>query len=230
MYLKPPPSSDGYTRTLADEVVDAYGITTPLLSFHEIKSRCQTDGQIDVSPPPPNSNENENDPQGWKPVIKPKDKIEITTEGKPILGSHPYIITRYIHLTTHVEVSHCISSFRRTHLNIMDMTKLYKREAFEAAHRRLSMIDVELNLLLTVTLSLNGSRMQCGERSHNGFRSPEFPPDWRLCHRSFYANGNCEVMIEYPPDEERSNSSSTMVYAPYLFVDPIAWGALVSRT
>jgi len=85
--------SDDYTRTLADEVVDAYGIFTPLLFFHEIKSRCQTDEQTEVSPP--DVNKKQIDPESWKP-IKPKGKIEITTDGRPVLKAHPYIITRYI--------------------------------------------------------------------------------------------------------------------------------------
>jgi len=92
--------SDDYTRTYVDEIVDAYGIFTPLLSFHEIKSRCQTDGQIDMSPP--NNKEEELDPASQKPVGAQGKKLEITTEGKAVLKAHPYIITRYLNYIANV--------------------------------------------------------------------------------------------------------------------------------
>lgn len=131
---------DDYTRTLANEAVDAYGIFTPLLSFHEIKSRCQTDEQMEVSPPP-DTNEYDINPQTRRP-IKPKNKIEVTTTGKSVLKAHPYIITRYINFFFKKTLQSDSYNIHRTHLNIMDMTRLYDRRAFALAHRGLSITEV----------------------------------------------------------------------------------------
>ncbi|KAF9557906.1 hypothetical protein CPC08DRAFT_819607 [Agrocybe pediades] len=183
---KPPARAypEGHKSSLAEEVVDAYGTFTPLLSFHNIQSRCPESTQ---------DSETEEEDFDFHAMMFPdrprKTRNELTTKGKPVSESHPYIITR-------------------THLNIIDMTRLYDYGAYTLAHHVLS-------------------TSECGEKSLFGLRSVGSPPDWRLCSRSFKDNGNHEVKIEYSPEGMQSASASpSLAYAPYLFVDQYAWGPL----
>src|SRR6202035_4755580 len=88
-------------RTMADEALESFGITIPLIEFHEIPSRCSNssgaentpkeDSKIkEVAEPKTLDGDDDNDDLGEnekaKPVTPPKN-------GKP---RHPHVVTRCV--------------------------------------------------------------------------------------------------------------------------------------
>ncbi|KDR66891.1 hypothetical protein GALMADRAFT_232296 [Galerina marginata CBS 339.88] len=126
--VKFPPSRswpEGYTRTLAEEVVDAYGTFTPLLTFQNIKSRCESSSNSTTGTSLPSlgddyDEDEEEDAPTTNPAVLGSSKNRFSSQGKPVLEAHPYIITR---------------SF----LRVVDMTELYNRKAYDKAHKQLKM-------------------------------------------------------------------------------------------
>ncbi|KAF8900849.1 hypothetical protein CPB84DRAFT_1962248 [Gymnopilus junonius] len=121
-----PPSRswpDGHTRTLAEEIVDAYGTFTPLLSFHNIKSRCGSADDSAVTEILDDSEDDDSEEGSDDPLFDfsgftGSTKGRYDTQGQPPLESHPYIITR---------------SF----LRIVDITKPMNRKLYDKSHRQI---------------------------------------------------------------------------------------------
>jgi hypothetical protein len=88
-------------RTLADEALESFGITIPLIEFHEIPSRCSNSSGAENTPkedskaketaePKTLDGDDDNDDLGEnekaKSVVQPK-------KGKP---RHPHVVTRCV--------------------------------------------------------------------------------------------------------------------------------------
>ncbi|KAF9466788.1 hypothetical protein BDZ94DRAFT_137676 [Collybia nuda] len=108
-----PLNSEQSEKSLADKAIESFGVTIPLLSFHGVHTRCAGDSSDAVpfeedeevtNQPPLDDNSN-------SPLL-------VTTNGKPLLKSHPYIVTR-------------------TQIQVVDQTKLFNRRAYMKAHRAL---------------------------------------------------------------------------------------------
>lgn len=89
--LRFPLGSGQAEKSLADKAIESFGVTIPLLSFHSVHSWCPSDS-IDISSSEPEDDEDEPPNQQLDdsknlPLLK-------TTNGKPLLESHPYVITR----------------------------------------------------------------------------------------------------------------------------------------
>lgn len=78
--------------SLEEEIVDSYGTFIPLLTFNNIQSRCRNpieDDQVEdetFDEPPTNPLSN----------LDESKESYTSTKGKPVLQSHPYIITRFV--------------------------------------------------------------------------------------------------------------------------------------
>ncbi|KAF8815502.1 hypothetical protein BYT27DRAFT_7249163 [Phlegmacium glaucopus] len=118
-FITYPPSvswPDGHRPSAAELLVNAYGAFMPLLSFHNVKSRCG-------SPQKPGDEKDTDERKGDKEETTSNPtpfelKHPFPKKGQPPLQSHPYIITR---------------SF----LRVVDMTPLYNEAAFELAQHML---------------------------------------------------------------------------------------------
>ncbi|KAH9475045.1 hypothetical protein JR316_0012148 [Psilocybe cubensis] len=102
--------------SLADNIVDSYGTFTPLIAFHDIKSRCPDSFQ----PEDVEDDETyyEEDDIVLSFGVAENRKKWASTKGRSVLSSHPYIITR---------------SF----LRVVDMTQIFNKPAFDNAHAKL---------------------------------------------------------------------------------------------
>ncbi|PPQ69931.1 hypothetical protein CVT26_013256 [Gymnopilus dilepis] len=182
-----------YKRTLAEEVVDAYGTFVPLLSFYNVKSRCgYADNSTALGLESEDDEEEEEKELSYKLTLttknQPKSRWDFSKQGWPPLQSHPYIKTK-------------------SHLHVANMTKLYNRKAYEAAHKQLK----------------GQAMLQCGTALQSATSSAEFNAllewDWTSCTRSYQTNGHQEVKIKLTKEDEKTGKTSIeWVYAPYLSV------------
>jgi len=69
-------------KTLADEVLESFGVTSPLVQFHTVNSRC------------PNFSKDAHTADGFDTTSALSQPLLQTTNGKPVLKNHPCIITR----------------------------------------------------------------------------------------------------------------------------------------
>jgi hypothetical protein len=90
---------------LADEALESFAVTIPLLQFHDVHSRCPSSDKVQREPAEEQGNLDddidEEDGAAWSEPTdnaKLKSLAEIIalqqTNGKPILKYHPYIVTR----------------------------------------------------------------------------------------------------------------------------------------
>jgi hypothetical protein len=107
MFLPPRrPYLNAHERTMVEEAIDSFGVSIPLLEFNNLHSRCA--GAVDAQP----SDTTESESSGEEEEEE-EDKEDsgtggpsrvfrklgfTTTTGKPLLESHPYIITRFVNL------------------------------------------------------------------------------------------------------------------------------------
>lgn len=94
---------------MVEEAIDSFGVSIPLLEFHNLHSRCPgadsdaVDAQSSDTPESENSDDEDEDDEykedkedsGTRSLFK---KFGFTTTTKPLLESHPYIITRFVNL------------------------------------------------------------------------------------------------------------------------------------
>jgi hypothetical protein len=100
-----PLSSLGHPqKTLADEALESFGVTIPLLGFYGVHSQCNSfdEGSHETAgeESPPDEDEDEDEDGEVRDdddttTITPNRILNLQrTDGKPILKYHPYIITR----------------------------------------------------------------------------------------------------------------------------------------
>lgn len=115
-----PLSSDdtSLARTLADEAVDSFGCSTPLVQFHEIYPRCAMSGSsalLDADIPTVEDVVNE-DEDGPDDQSKPERVLKTHDDDK--LLSHPHIVTR-------------------SQLRVVEESRPFNLKAYNKAHKQL---------------------------------------------------------------------------------------------
>ncbi|GLB42810.1 hypothetical protein LshimejAT787_1202590 [Lyophyllum shimeji] len=126
-------SQDLREKSLADKALESFGVSIPLLEFHGVQSRCTAaDGNSTAASVDANENsydEEEEDeleeetlapdpvPSKAAKATAPRSSLE-KTGGKPVLRSHPYIVTR-------------------TQIRVLDEVNLLNRQAYQKAHKKL---------------------------------------------------------------------------------------------
>ena len=115
----------GFTSSLTDEIVDSHGISTRLLEFHPIISRCRQ--RLAKQEEYPMDDDDDDDDSEWTESFQiggakrkePPHRLHPqSTVDLPVLDFHPYVITR-------------------TYLRVVDMTLLYNRKAYDKQHKAL---------------------------------------------------------------------------------------------
>lgn len=96
MFLPPRRSyPEAYERTMVEEAIDSFGLSIPLLEFANVHSRCAD--AVDVQPRESDGSDEDED-EDVELKAAPSRVFRkfgfTTTTGKPLLESHPYIITR----------------------------------------------------------------------------------------------------------------------------------------
>lgn len=127
---------------MIEEAIDSFGISTPLVQFHPVRSKCPSsddDDDYDYAEDFDDDGESvANATAEPSAVLKPS--LLRTNNGKLPLESHPYIVTRYVHLDFLQVFSHI--QFVRTHLRIVDEERLYNRKMYNKAHKFLKLNSV----------------------------------------------------------------------------------------
>ncbi|PPQ99840.1 hypothetical protein CVT24_009634 [Panaeolus cyanescens] len=176
--------------TLKDDIIDSFGISTKLLEFYPIQSRCRNSkpledsdtsfdfpmDDLDVEIPEPTNNPSSNTKSKEYKGSKSNTKATI---GLPVLESHPYIITR-------------------TFLRVVDMTQLYKNQAYDANHKK-----------------LKATRLSCLTYKQTGAQ----------CERNFQTHGNFETKIRLQSSNGKK-SSHEWAYGPFLTTGNNVWGPM----
>ncbi|TFK38532.1 hypothetical protein BDQ12DRAFT_631119 [Crucibulum laeve] len=199
----PPGSSDEGIPSIRDSVMDSFGISIPLIEFHNIRSRCTSENSstssqssegiakpTSISPDDQAEDLEEDMDLDEEEITIPvgptksksssnKNKLSSTdfmvANGNNVLKNHPYIVTR-------------------TQLRVTDFTKLYNRKMYNIAHQRLKATS-------------------CGQGIQNT------KPNWTLCQRNFKVNGNLETRIQLRGMNKTTGKAySEWAYAPYMSV------------
>jgi len=117
-------SFDRSEKTLADEALESFGVTTPLLRFHGVHSWCSSpskDSHDVAEETYPDDEEDEELRRDSEPddTANASALVELErTNGKPVLKYHPYVITR-------------------TQIRVVDETELFNRKAYIKAQKHL---------------------------------------------------------------------------------------------
>ncbi len=144
---------------LEDQIYDSFGITIPLIQFHNITGRGavqpKSNKTADIIPPENVEHEmgdtsSEDDESDWNDddstETTPEDqkdkrrntfKLEFADDQGSATEHHPYIVTRFdsfFFVRSKVSLTH----FRRTHLRVAEETKLFKRQAYEKAQKEVA--------------------------------------------------------------------------------------------
>lgn len=106
LYCRFPLGADGQPqKTLADKVLDSFGVTTPLIRFHSVRSQCYSSDkgsrEAATEENPSDDEEDDDEEDDWSepdlgPNMNPLARVVALerTNGKSVLQYHPYIITR----------------------------------------------------------------------------------------------------------------------------------------
>jgi hypothetical protein len=93
-------------KTLADKALESFGVTTPLLRFHSVRSQCHSPNKglreaATEENPSDDEDDDDDDDDDWSepdldPNLNPLARVVALerTNGKSVLQYHPYIITR----------------------------------------------------------------------------------------------------------------------------------------
>jgi hypothetical protein len=88
-------SSNQRNKTLADEALESFGVTIPLLQFNGVHSRCNTldKGTAEDEDEDNDSDDKEDEETSTNPTGHATSALK-RTNGLPVLKHHPYVITR----------------------------------------------------------------------------------------------------------------------------------------
>ncbi|KIJ29221.1 hypothetical protein M422DRAFT_37029 [Sphaerobolus stellatus SS14] len=183
-----PLGSSPKQASLENEIIDAYAINVPLISFFPINNRCGAPNGTEESINPVDI-----DDEDWlmdenttfsseKHIPKYKSKgdrwiwdyFEVEVKDGELAEEHPYIISR-------------------SHIRVADFTEILNRKAFVGAHKK-----------------LRGS--SCGQDIS------DIKASWKKCNRgSYYERGNWETQVKLGiPDESLGKNRTEWAYAPHL--------------
>jgi hypothetical protein len=105
-YFRFPLGTHGqHRKTLTDEALESFGVTTPLLQFHDVPSRCHSSDKGSHETAQDEGYSNGVDDEDDEGVLgEPDDDFKMSllagilalekTNGKSVLKYHPYIVTR----------------------------------------------------------------------------------------------------------------------------------------
>lgn len=132
-------SEDYSSRTLKDQVIQAFGVSIPLLRLLSIPSRCSS---LDTEPIIDDVGMRR--PSLWRDIARDEfgdlESLEIVGD---VLKQHPYVITRYSHYIVSVLERLC-SYFCSTQIRVVDETHPFELKAYDAKHRLLSRTSVSI--------------------------------------------------------------------------------------
>jgi hypothetical protein len=94
-----------HRKTLADEALESFGVSTPLLQFHDVPSRCHSSDKGSHEAAQDEGYSNDADDKGDEGGLgEPDNDFKMSplaeilalekTNGKSVLKYHPYIVTR----------------------------------------------------------------------------------------------------------------------------------------
>ncbi|KAF5370516.1 hypothetical protein D9615_010329 [Tricholomella constricta] len=188
-------SQDHRNKSLAEQALESFGVSIPLVQFHGVKSRCvesandaskgstKPDGIVDDD----DEKEEDDSDEDEKPTSSPSKPFNVSalsslqvTDGKPALKTHPYIVTR-------------------TQIRVLDETKLFNRKAYNKAHKTLK-------------------KTSCGQ-------GVLVRPNRYFCKRPYLSNGNWETQLQLRVLNESTGKVRTeWAYAPFIHVSLYAYG------
>ncbi|KAJ7471928.1 hypothetical protein FB451DRAFT_311308 [Mycena latifolia] len=180
-------TSDETTQNVVDRALDSFGISIPLLEFHEIRSKCANDSNSDISPDPVEEKEDDVDEDGADgdedEAEDESDEVKDNDADSPGISNieknpdhavkrHPFVVTR-------------------TQIRIVDEVHIFNRKAYNKEHDKLRTTS-------------------CGQIL-------KVKPQHNFCGRSYTKNGNWETRLELQiPDEITGELRTEWAYAPYI--------------
>ncbi|KAJ6537787.1 hypothetical protein B0H19DRAFT_1240499 [Mycena capillaripes] len=180
-------AADNGQQSVADRALDSFGISMPLLEFHELGSKCASSS----NPETPsveneithNQNDDDDDEDGDGEVQRqtvakahvataPLGISDIALYPEHALKRHPFVVTR-------------------TQIRVVDETHIFNRKLYNKEHSKLRSIS-------------------CGQTRYGW-------PILRLCDRTYTKNGNWETRLELKvTDEDTGEPLTEWAYAPYI--------------
>ncbi|KAG6826503.1 hypothetical protein H0H92_015576 [Tricholoma furcatifolium] len=202
-----PLGSQGIQRekTLADNIIESFAVSVPLLQFHGIQNQCASPTHDDITTATISTAttssigeefdlEEEDDLSELAPTPTSIARTEPTTDtnrslpiaslettnGRDPMKYHPYIVTR-------------------SQIRLLDEHRLFDRKAFVQAHKHLKEISCGQDVLVR--------------------------PNQFHCKRYYRMNGNWETLVPLRvPDESTGKSHREWAYAPYFYVSRYGLG------
>lgn len=214
-------------RTLVDKAIDQIGVSTPLLEFHPLPSRCDTldnmtqslgefqepkDAATQITSKSEETYDDEIDMDELSSPT-PAPKVVGLEEGPNILWNamnsshHPFIVTR-------------------TQLVVVDETRPFDLKAFNNAYRNLKDLAVSqgsISITAFSVLTIMPLRVsQCADVAHAAYLGPH----QKWCNSGPYSNiGHWAMRIKVA--KESGNNETEWMYPPYMFTADNAAGPLV---
>ncbi|KAJ3574398.1 hypothetical protein NP233_g1806 [Leucocoprinus birnbaumii] len=180
------PHPSGRQPTLEDQIFNSFGFTIPLIQFHNITKNATdsiTSSEAPTAETDADGDDEWDEEKAWMEEAEKEDKkhqsfsddfmdifrLDFNGGAKPASSKHPFIAAR-------------------THLNIVDETRLFKRQAYMFTQKEL----------------MNNT---CQAAAN---------PAWYQCKRWYYQSGVFEtrVVLNPPPDAKKNRFEH--LYAPYL--------------
>ncbi|KAJ7471932.1 hypothetical protein FB451DRAFT_1134760 [Mycena latifolia] len=116
---------NGSTQNVADRALDSFGISIPLLEFHEIRSKCANDSGPDVSQDSDQHVEDKIHGADEREEEKESDEVKSSDDSPNIeknpqqaVKLHPFVVTR-------------------TQIRIVDEVHIFNRKAYNKEHNKL---------------------------------------------------------------------------------------------
>ncbi|KAG6825135.1 hypothetical protein H0H92_004599 [Tricholoma furcatifolium] len=186
-----------HEKTLADNILESFAVSVPLLQFHGIQNQCASPTHDDITTATISTTitssvgkefdlEEEDDLSDLAPAptsiapgwLTPIASLE-TTNSKDPGKYHPYIVTR-------------------SQIRVLDEHRLFDRKAFVQAHKHLKKISCGQDILVR--------------------------PNQYHCKR-YYRKNNWETLVSLRvPDEFGGKLHREWVYAPYFYVSTYGLG------
>ncbi|KAJ7247760.1 hypothetical protein C8J57DRAFT_1358921 [Mycena rebaudengoi] len=183
-------AADSRPQSVADRALDSFGISMPLLEFHEVGSRCANSTNPETSSveneitQERSDDDDDDDEDGEGKEIQRKAVAKVHTATAPLgvsditqfpehaLKRHPFVVTR-------------------TQIRVVDETQIFNRKLYNREHYKLRSTS-------------------CGQERY-GYSV------LNLCDRTYTKNGNWETRLELKvPDEVTGEPLTEWAYAPYI--------------
>ncbi|KAG6826502.1 hypothetical protein H0H92_015575 [Tricholoma furcatifolium] len=183
-------------KTLADEILESFAVSIPLIQFHGIQSQCSFTPPKHIPVKTSDVHEGHDDDeeefaQLAKPAASratPKTRVTVQghgssleqTSGEDLSYNHPYIVTR-------------------TQIRAIDEDGIFDRTAVFKAHQRLKATSCAQDVL--------------------------HQPDQYSCKGNYFHNGNWETILQLRvPDESTGEFHKGWAYAPYFYLSRYGFG------